>query len=126
MQRKPSKHLDDNRILYTGIDDNSWSIYKFDQRSHTYGLEQASEQFNSYEEVKPFIHNIVDNFNPSNINYAGIMAINVEITNAYDSKGRSFGFIEKHPITDLEAQLDMLKPTRIIDNSAESFKKQEN
>lgn len=70
MHEKPSKRIDDSRILYSSKNDDSWSICKFDQKSHTYGVEQTSDQFDSYEEVDVFIRKTINEFNPADINPA--------------------------------------------------------
>lgn len=67
MAQRPAKRIDDRRFLYGDADSASWSVYAYNPRNHTYGLETAASAADSYEDVIPVMKEIVNTFDPTQL-----------------------------------------------------------
>jgi len=63
MPQRPTKQLDDHRILYGDPDGDNWRVYAYDPHSRTFGLESAAQTNDCPDKVLADIKHTVDNFN---------------------------------------------------------------
>jgi len=67
MPQRPTRRLDEYRILYGDPDGNDWRVYAYDPCSRTYGLAETAKRDEDPEEVIVKVREFVDNYN----NFAG-------------------------------------------------------
>lgn len=58
---RPTKRLSETRILYGDPDGDDWEVYEYDPNSRTFGMVEAAQKENTYEEVKEIIARVIEN-----------------------------------------------------------------
>jgi len=64
MNARPTKRIDDNRILYGDPETNGWAVYKYDEHSRSYGFERGGEE-DTFETVSRIMRDAIEAFDPS-------------------------------------------------------------